>query len=709
MSDREQTASGSKASGLTRRQALALLGGTALAGRANAAGAPLGGLVQTAAAAPGNEALELVIAQRAWTAAGAEDELDRLAAACVAACAGLAPHTLLLLPRAEAFGGTPAEAALFAGVGRVAARHGLWLAGAAPVRTGTGVRSLGFIVAPDGRLALRQEKATPDVLTGFSDEVAGLAAPADFATVATPFGQLGLLVGEDLLMPGLVRGTMLAGAELLLSPSAGQGPGTAAALAEMPTALAYENWCAVAVAAPLTRRVAGEVLAQASRSGLHDLRGLAVRAGPGQELLATRFEVTPLRRARARVSPDLYDNFPVWLRAPLYGEIFAHQAALRPVTPAPDTRAGWRAEAERRIARQARRQTPAAELLDYYMAFVVQPATMASLPVENRRETLLANIDTALGTVGRIAAVPNGRLALFPEFCFSGAGYRSVPDMLSAAVTLPGPEMARLQEFARANRVYCAAQFLEADPRFPGRAFNTAILLDDRGELILKHRKLQCVDIMGALPDTTPGSIYDDYVAEYGIESLYAVADTPLGKLGVIICFEINMPEIIRAMQHDGVEVILHLTAEGYGCDRAMWHAQRRKRAFENQAYLLSANQAWDVARKDLFVPYGESQFVDFRGHERDRIAGNGPGMLIASLDMAALRAARRDPRLNLAIWDEPAAYAGAYRSGLGIPNNLWLGRDPGTSPYVGISALEASRDAYYAAGTYIRPAPESG
>jgi predicted amidohydrolase len=688
---------------ITRREAIALATGVPAAGTvtgtAGAAPAPAAGGTPLPA-----DAVQLVLAQRAWDATTAAVDVERAAAIAVA-LAGAAPHTLLLLPRAEPPGpDVPAEATLVGDLGGVAQRHRVWIAGAAPVRTASGVQTIGLVIAPDGVVILRAAKATPDVFDGFTDTAATLGAVFDFTAVATPFGKLGLLVGEDLLVPGLVRGTMLAGAELLLAPSAGHGPGTAESLAELPTAVAYENWCAVAVATPLTRRTGGAAVAQATRSGLFDLRGLAVRAAPGEEFCPARFEVESVRLARARVSPDLYDNFPVWLRAGLFGNIFAHQAAGQSTPPGPTTRAGWLAEAERRIARQATRKTPLAELADYYMAFVAQPATMASLPVENRRETLVANIDTALGVIGRIAAVPNARLALFPEFCFSGAGYRNVPDMLGAAVTLPGPEMARLQQFARDNSIWCAAQFLEADPQFPGRAFNTAILLDDRGDLVLKHRKLQCVDIMGALPDTTPGSIYDDYVAAYGIESLYAIADTPLGKLGLIVCFEINLPEIVRAMAREGVEVILHLTAEGYGCDRAMWQAQRRKRAFENQAYLLSSNQAWDVARKDLFVPYGESQFIDFRGRERDRLAANGPGMLIASLDLAALRAARRDPRFNFGIWDEPAAYAAAYQRGGGVPNNLWLGGDPGVSPYVGTRTLEAVRDAYYAAGTYVRP-----
>ena len=244
-------------------------------------------------------------------------------------------------------------------------------------------------------------------------------------------------------------------------------------------------------------------------------------------------------------------------------------------------------------------------------------------------------------------------------------------------------------------------------PAFPQRAFNSAFLIDDRGELILSHRKLQCVDVYGALPDTTPGSIYDDYVAKNGVEHLYRIVDTPLGKIGVIICFEIVFPEVSRALANAGVEVILHLTAEGYSSYRVAWHALRRKRAFENQAYLLCSNKAYDPAMREPWVSYGESQAIDFRGRERDRLAGNGPAVLIAPVDMASLRAARLDLRLNTAIWDEPGAYAGAYLQGLGIANNGWRG-DPMQNPYarVGqrVTGLADVQQRFYERGVYRKP-----
>jgi hypothetical protein len=74
---------------------------------------------------------------------------------------------------------------------------------------------------------------------------------------------------------------------------------------------------------------------------------------------------------------------------------------------------------------------------------------------------------------------------------------------------------------------------------------------------------------------------------------------------------------------------------------------------------------------------------------------------------MASLRAARRDLRLNTAIWDEPGTYAGAYLQGLGIANNGWTG-DPQVNPYsrVGerVTGLADVQDRFYARGVYVRP-----
>ncbi|MCU0758988.1 MAG: hypothetical protein MUF07_07295 [Steroidobacteraceae bacterium] len=700
---------------LTRRQTLQLAGAGLAAGAADLAAAAGRGATRSAPSprraatgdggddaggvagdGSGADAVRCLLVQRSWDGADPSVALAPLLARLDTAFAD-EPHRLVLLPQADApVAAAPAASHTLDALAALARRHRCWVAGAATLDADGGARTTGFLLDAAGRRRLLVPKATPDLADGFAAASATLAAPRRFEAVATPFGVLGLLPGEDLLIPGLVRAVVYAGAELLLAPFAAAPPGTAEALAELPASIGYENWCAVAIAA----RAGG------ARYGDLTLDGAGGDAT--LDAVAVRFDPQWVRRARAKISPDLYDNFPLWLRDELFGRIFEHQAAARAPVASPATREAWRAEAGRRVRLREQRRTPSGELLDSYLALVAQPATLSPLPVEGRRAALMQNLETALAQVGRIAAAPNARLALFPEFCFTGAGYRTVPDLLSASVEAGGPEVSRLREWARDNSIHVAAEFMEADPAFPGRSFNSAFFIDDRGEILLRHRKLQCVDVYGALPDTTPGSIYDQYVAKHGVEDLYRIVDTPLGKIGVIICFEIVFPEVARALANAGAELILQLTAEGFGSNRPAWHQLRRKRAFENQAYLLCSNKGYDATKREAWISYGESQMIDFRGRERDRIGHNGPGVMVVPVDMASLRAARRDLRLNTAIWDEPGAYAGAYLQGLGIANNGWRG-DPGQNPYarVGerVTGLADVQDRFYARGVYLRPA----
>jgi predicted amidohydrolase len=680
----------------------ALVGAAAAGAQGSAGGERARRIAQPGGAASGDSAagepVQLLMLRRRWRAGAGLAGLESVLAESLHGFDG-ERHRLVLLPQADAPAPTaPARGDTLRAIGELARRQRCWVAGAATLRDAGGEgATTGFLIDDAGVLRLEAAKATPDVADGFIDAPVARGTAWRAAVAETPFGRVGLLPGEDVLVPGLVRATMYAGAELMLAPFSAAPTGTAESVAELPMTIGYENGCAVALA---------------SRDGIAGFGDLTLDAvsGAGEAerspTVAARFDVEVIRRARAKISPDLYDNFPLWVRDELFGRIWQQQAAAAQAA-GPSTRDGWRAEAQRRIATRERRRTAAGELLDSYLALIVQPATMASLPAEGRRAALAQNIDTAIAQVGRLAAAPNARIALFPEFCFTGAGYRTVPDLLSASVEATGPEVAKLRQWSRDNSIYAAAEFLEIDPAFPGRAFNTAFLIDDRGEILLRHRKLQCVDVFGALPDTTPGSIFDAYVAREGVEDLYQVADTPLGKIGVTICFEVVFPEVSRALANAGAELILQLTAEGYSSTRPAWHALRRKRAFENQAWFLCSNKAYDPARREAWVSYGESQCIDFRGRERDRLAANGPAVLAVNVDMASLRAARRDLRLNTAIWDEPGTYAGAYLQGLGIANNGWTG-DPQVNPYsrVGerVTGLADVQDRFYARGVYVRP-----
>lgn len=649
----------------------------------------------------------LILSEAHWSTADLEVRLPQLVEAASDGVASAATPTLLLLPPAQpAPGAMPEESAVLAAIAGTARDHGLYLAGAVTVVADDSrrIETIGFIVDAAGNVLARVPKATPDFTEGFSDSHARLAEPARFPVVPSPFGKLGILVGEDILVPGLVRGAMLHGAEVLLNTAVLSGDGgVSRAAEELPSTIAYENWLYVAVATAAKRRHGATTVALPSRTGLYGWQGDSVRSQPGTSFLHTRLDVELLRRGRAHVSTNRYDNYPLILRDAVYGPVYNHSARKRARRRTPASRRGWAREADTRIAAQAARRTPEDELLDGYYALMAQPHTISPLPKTRRREALRRNITDSLALVEGRARRPASKLVVFPEFCFSGAGYRTVEDTLSVSMRLPGPEMDILSAFAQRNDVYIAAQALELDDAFPDRVFNTAFIINDSGDLIHRHRKVQCVDVLGALRDHTPGSIFEQYVEAFGIESLFSVADTPLGKIGHIICFEVIFPEVLRLMALQGAELLVHSTSEGWGSFKPQWHACRRKRAYENTAYLVMANTGYDPSRPKPWIPYGESQFIDYLGNTRDAVSHNGPEVLQAYIDMAALRSARRDPRTNIPIWDEPAAYAAAYQQGHAVPNGLWSG-DPFTFPYEGGAVRRAVHERFYDRGVYVRP-----
>jgi predicted amidohydrolase len=393
------------------------------------------------------------------------------------------------------------------------------------------------------------------------------------------------------------------------------------------------------------------------------------------------------------------------VRDDVYLRVMRHHVERLPrIEAAPRSPASWRAEHARLAAWQGERRTPADRLEPVYEAIMVQTPERLVRDAPDRKAATAKNIRDFLAGVTPFAQQPGIRLVSFPEFAFTAAGWRTMPDIRSVALQFGGPELEQIQRFAQDCRVYVTFQQLEADPKFPGRVFNTAFVLDDSGDLISRHRKLQCVDLFGALPDTVPGSIFDSYVKEYGVESLVQVVDTPLGKLAPMICYEMMFPEVRQLYAQLGAEVIIHMTAEGYDSiteTRFAWNAARRQTAMESTAYLLCANKGDEL--NTPWKPIGESQFIDPYGRVVRMLHESKPGTLIAKIELPMVWAARRDPTVNLAVWDRPGAYVAEYGKGVGVPNNLWAG-NPDEFPYRDYAVYRQVHSKLYERGIYVAP-----
>ncbi len=611
----------------------------------------------------------------------------------------------------------PTEAVLLATLGALARQAGAWLGGAAQVRSGPDAdapHTVAFLVGDDGRTRLRAAKISPELVEGFDDLASMLGREAPFEVVATPFGQVGLLPGEDILYCNLARALVFHGAELILNPCRERSDDHFEIRQAARFTRAGENSCYVAVASPAKMRTGEAVLELPPASALYGLGGRAVRARAGESFVFPDLDLQLLRRSR--VNP--HRSFPALVRANTYARGYQRAAAAAGAADAaPRTAAQWRDEARRRLQQQAAGAAAAHRTgrEEQYEALLVQHCARL-IPLDRSVDAaalIHRNLDEALELAGSRANLPSVRLVVFPEFWLTGPGgiggvQRTVDDMARLAIGPGHAVFERIGAFAQQFRCWVAFQNFETHPKMPGRVFNSAFLVNDSGDLVHTYRKNQCADVWGLLPDTTPGSVLTQYLDTFGTEALFPVADTPLGRLANMICFDNMVPEVAHGLRRAGAEVILHSSSEPHGGGgREVWDTARRIRAFENGCYLLSAIDGGEHLAHDsdtlTFFRRGHSRIVRFDGVVEGTVDGPGPVAFRVGIDLAALRRMRADPLLNLALWDDPRVYARAYAGDVGLPNDLWAG-DPQVNPYAGAKQLRRRIDDYLARGIYVAP-----
>ena len=262
-----------------------------------------------------------------------------------------------------------------------------------------------------------------------------------------------------------------------------------------------------------------------------------------------------------------------------------------------------------------------------------------------RPEAVGINLETAKKLVLRGATEHQSKIFLFPEFMLQGYTLgRSVDEWIRASITLPGPETDYLAELAKQTGAYIAGAVYERHQFFPDRYWNTAFIIDPQGQLALVYRKLYALT-----SKTRPGDIYTEYIAKFGIESLFPVLNTPLGKIGILVAGDIHWPETARALALRGAEIILNPTGAAQPAGSIPTAGKdfvRQVRAWENSVYIAMANIGpfLQTSKGDQTgrVP---SDVSDFTGRIIARADTEDETIVTAQIDIAALRAYRAQPR----------------------------------------------------------------
>jgi predicted amidohydrolase len=256
--------------------------------------------------------------------------------------------------------------------------------------------------------------------------------------------------------------------------------------------------------------------------------------------------------------------------------------------------------------------------------FLAAVGQMASGP---RRET---NLERAAALV-REAARRGASLVVLPEV-FAWRGPRS--EEAAHAETIPGPSTDAMGEVARATGVHLLMGSILEQAGGEHRTFNTTCLLSPSGELLARYRKIHLFDV--DLPGRV--TVRESDARAPGDEVV--VAPTPLGVLGLSICYDLRFPELYRRQVKAGAEVLLVPSAFTFTTGSAHWEVLCRARAVENQCYLLAANQTGTSPHG--FADFGNSLIVDPWGVIVAR-AGDGEGLALAEIDRTYLARVRRE------------------------------------------------------------------
>ncbi len=254
-------------------------------------------------------------------------------------------------------------------------------------------------------------------------------------------------------------------------------------------------------------------------------------------------------------------------------------------------------------------------------------------------DDLDANLAQAAELIGA-AAEQGAGLAVLPEY------FPLVSDDETAKIALgerpgQGPVQDFLADQARRRRLWLMAGTFSLRGAEENRVRNSCLLFDPAGECVQRYDKIHLFDVQVAAAER---EVYNES-STIAPGSEVVVADTPFGKVGMTVCYDLRFPELYRELSRRGAELLTVPSAFTYATGKRHWELLLRARAVENLCYVAAANQGGQntAARRT----WGHSMIIDPWGEVLSCVE-EGPGVACAAVDLARLHALRQSfPALN--------------------------------------------------------------
>jgi len=289
-----------------------------------------------------------------------------------------------------------------------------------------------------------------------------------------------------------------------------------------------------------------------------------------------------------------------------------------------------------------------------YLAAAVSPnlpwSCRTKEDVSTNLQELVRRIEMIVGFNSLYLSV---KLFVFPEDSFNPPDYtywpsRPLKEQADAiGVEIPGEETEMLTQVCKNYDIYLVAgSALEVDSKYPDIYFNCTAVIGPEG-VLTKYRKVN--PLIPVDTCTSPADLLPEYE-----EELWPVAKTPIGNLGVAICYDWVFPETTRSLTLNGAEVLIRPAAymQPWGGTPPMdwWTVVNRCRAMENMAYVVAANTG--ITAEVMTLPGviwpGQNQIIDWEGRIIAQAApGSGERVALGPIDIDMLRWARKTQLLH--------------------------------------------------------------
>lgn len=255
-------------------------------------------------------------------------------------------------------------------------------------------------------------------------------------------------------------------------------------------------------------------------------------------------------------------------------------------------------------------------------AFKVAAIQMASGP----------NVAGNLGEAWRLIAkaVEQGaKLVVLPEF-FAIMGMEERDKLAVAEQPGQGAIQSFLSETARHFKIWLVGGSMPLTSAVPDKVLNTCLVFNELGEQVARYDKIHLFNL-----DLGNESYNESKTIEAGDHVV--VVDSPFGRIGLAICYDLRFPELFRAMQE--VDIIVLPSAFTATTGKMHWETLVRARAIENLCYVIAAGQGgYHVNGRET---HGHSMVVDPWGRILDQLP-RGSGVVSADINPSYQKSLRQ-------------------------------------------------------------------